>query len=41
MNPADAGKLITIRARYFNSKGEVGALSAPVTAVIPKAQQAQ
>jgi hypothetical protein len=37
MRPEDAGKLITIRARYFNAKGEFGPLSAPVTAIIPKA----
>jgi hypothetical protein len=38
MRAEDAGKLITIRARYYNGKGEFGPLSTPVTTVIPKAQ---
>lgn len=33
-NAADAGKKITIVARWFNRKGEFGPLSAPLTTVI-------
>ena len=40
MRPEDAGKLITIRARYYNAKGEFGPLSTPVTAVIAKVEAA-